>query len=120
MQLSQLYRRGVVRPLDDCAARQLANFDIETTIRVEWLAVINDEQFSRIWQAGIFQRINDACGTEISDYEETELVANQIGRALSSMRGLTATNHSVSVFVENLDALFSEALVMNNNVYFVF
>lgn len=119
MQLSQLYRRGVVRPLDDCAAHQLAALKIELPIRVEWLPILDDTQFAAIWESGVFQRINDACGIEIADYEEVELAASKIGPALQVVRKETKSGAAVSMFFEKLETLLSEAIATNKSVYFV-
>jgi hypothetical protein len=120
VQLSQFFRRGVLRPLDDCAARQLAALRIDSAIRVEWLQVFSDDEFGSIWESGVLQRINQACGIEISDYEETELPANRIEDALRAIRCDAGYGGSVSTFFQKLDALLCEALAAKRNVYFVF
>ncbi len=119
MQLSQLYRRGVLRPLDDCATQQLSEFRVESSTRVEWLPILNDDDFASIWQTGILQKINDACGIEISDYEETELLTDKIERARQVLRSDVAMTGAAVPFFQKLDALLAEALATNNKVYFV-
>ena len=39
IQVPEFYRRGVVRPLDESAAKQLAEFKIDSSIRTEWIPV---------------------------------------------------------------------------------
>jgi len=121
MQVPQLYRRGVVRPLDDAAATQLKNWDVETSIRTEWLPVLSDEHFAMIWESGIFQRINEACGSTISDYEEVVLTVSQLNAALNVLNGMPLPNTAdVSVFVQNLKAVMSQAIEAKTPLYFIF
>lgn len=120
MQLSQFFRRGVIRPIDDDAARQLAAFRIDSPIRVEWLPIMNEDDFARVWEAGVLQRISEACGIDISDYEETELSANRIESALQALRYDAGKRDSIGQFMHSLDGLLSDALATNKNVYFVF
>jgi len=120
VQLSQFFRRGVIRPLDDDAVQQLAAFRIDTPIRVEWLPIMNDDEFARIWEAGVLQRINEACGVDISDYEEVELPANRIESALRAVRYDAGNRDSIGKFIQSLDGLLSDAVATNKNVYFIF
>lgn len=119
MQLSQFFRRGVVRPLDDVAEQQLAAFRIDTPVRVEWLPIRNDHEFARIWEVGVLQRINEACGVDLSDYEEVELSANRIESALRVVRYHAGHRDSIGPFIQSLDGLLSDALATIKNVYFV-
>jgi len=120
MQLPQLYRRGVVRPLDKRAAKELATFNVVTPIRVEWLSILGDDQFGRIWESGILQRINKACGIVISDYEEVELKAGDVAKALHVLEDVDVENRDVLMFVERLKALLRDAEATASSVYFIF
>lgn len=120
MQLSYLFRRGVVRPLDDCAAQQMAAFHVNGPIRVEWIPILSDDEFAVLWEAGLLQRINEACGLGISDYEECELPADKTEVAVRTLRSEPEHAGSVSTFCKLLDALLSDALASNRNVYFIF
>jgi hypothetical protein len=120
MQLPQLYRRGVVRPLDDLAAIQLAAFRIDASIRVEWLPILGDDQFGEIWESGMLQRINEACNIQISDYEEIELKACDIPKALRALECPNNGSRNVVTFLDALKKLLKEAARTATNVYFVF
>ncbi len=120
MQISQLYRRGVVRPLDDDASKQLANFKIEDSLRTEWLPILSDSQFMEIWKTGILQRINEACGIGISDYEDVELHSSQVGLALQVIRSDRDIVDSPLLFFQQLAALLEAAIDTEKNVYFIF
>lgn len=119
MQMSQLYRRGVVRPLDDKAARQLASYSIEDSIRAEWLPIPCDSQFDAIWESGVFQRINEVCHVEISDYEEIELPSAQVDMALMVIRHEMNKECAKIPFFRNLEQLLQAAKDSERSVYFV-
>lgn len=119
MQLSQLFRQGIVRPQDDSAASQLAAQEVQTPIRVEWLPIPNQEQFDRIWAAGVFQRIGDTCGVWITDYEEVELKAGEVRTALLALGEMEEPDAEVAQFLEKLRALLAEAAAARQSVYFV-
>ena len=120
MELPQLYRRGVVRPLDEHAAKQLAAFKVDAPIRVEWLAVLGDDQFGNIWESGVLQRINDECEIHISDYEEVELKACEIPKALFAINSTQLGSSDVLTFCDALKQLLNEAAGTANSVYFIF
>lgn len=122
MQLPELFRRGVVRPLDDDAERQLSQFHIEEPVRVEWLPIPDESEFSLIWKSGVFQHLNCACGIGISDYEEEVLSANSTQMAIDALRQFqrNRSGDSVSRFLGQLDSLLSDAQSARRSVYFIF
>lgn len=120
MQLPQLFRRGVIRPLNEHAAKQLAAFCVDATLRVEWLPVLTDEQFDEIWEAGFLQRINESCGTEISDYEEVELKASAVPIAIQALDIMDHANETVVIFQTCLKELLTDAAKSGSSVYFIF
>lgn len=119
MQLSSLYRRGVIRPLDNNASNQLAAFRVDSPIRVEWLAVASEEQFGRIWDSRVFRCINDACGIDISDYKEVELKSHLVKTAHSVVDCVPLVDDAAH-FAAGLKSLLLEAMLENRSVYFVF
>ncbi|MCC9605376.1 hypothetical protein LOC68_23265 [Blastopirellula sp. JC732] len=119
MQLPALFRRGVVRPLDDHAERQLLQFSIEAPLRVEWLPILEDPFFDEIWGTGLFQRINQACGTNISDYEEEILPAPTLQTAIAAIRTGRPSGRLSDEFCQQLEALLTDAAVTNRSVFFV-
>jgi hypothetical protein len=120
MQLPQIYRRGVVRPLDDDAAKELSSFGVFNPIRVEWLSVLGDSQFAEIWESGLLQRINEACGVEISDYEEVELIAADLPKALRAVESVVCDSAVANTFARRLRSLLSDASASGRCAYFVF
>jgi hypothetical protein len=119
VQLSNIFRRGIVRPLDEHAERQLANFWIDSPIRVEWLPIFSDSIFEKIWESKIFQDINSVCKTGISDYEEVQLEVDKIVIALRVIREARFKDDQVVMFCKKLDGLLSDALISKKTVYFI-
>ncbi len=119
MQLPELFRQGIVRPLDDAAAAELAAQEVRTPIRVEWLPIPDQEQFDRIWAAGVFQQVGAAGGIEITDYEEAELKAEKIPAALAALQSLEYPDAETARFVQGLRALLTEAAADGRCGYFV-
>lgn len=120
MQLSNLFRRGIVWGIDDGAARQLEAFWVESPIRVEWLPIPTDSFFETLWAQGIFQRISAACGINISDYEEVALPFDKIASALKVVRETKTFDEKLQEFCQKLEAFLCSALASKRNVYFVF
>ena len=120
MQISELYRRGVVRPLDDDASRQQATVKFEDSLRTEWLPILSDSQFAEIWKTGILQQINEACNVSISDYEDVELHSSHVEMAMQVMKKNWAKAGSARPFFQMLLALLAAAKENKSNVYFVF
>ena len=72
--VTELFRRGIVVPQTQDALRELRSDDIKDQSRFKVIEFPDDEQFYRIWNAGVFQEINRTCGTMIDDYESEEVI----------------------------------------------
>lgn len=120
VQLSNLFRRGIVRGIDNAAAHQLAFGWIESPVRVEWLPIPTDAFFETLWEHGIFQKINAACGISISDYAEVTLPLDKIAAALTFLRKSNVLEEQVQEFCQNLVGLLESALAAKRDVVFVF
>ena len=120
LQLSNLFRRGIVWGIDDGSARQLETFWVESPVRVEWLPVPTDAFFETLWVQGIFQEINVACGINISDYEEAILPFEKIASAQKVLRETKAIDGKVLDFCQRFEGALASALASKRNVFFVF
>ncbi|QDU97630.1 hypothetical protein [Lignipirellula cremea] len=69
MQLSAIFRRGVVLPLTPAAQLRMEKGQLEGELAVRWLDLSHD-LFSVIWGRGFFQEINARLGSQIDDYVE--------------------------------------------------
>lgn len=119
MQLSQLFRRGILRPIDDAAATQLTSFHITQPILVEWLPIPSDAQFQSIWESGVFQRINESCGVAISDFEEVELPSSRLEHAIEAVRRSRSHDPLVRHFKELTTSLLERARRSDQSVFFI-
>lgn len=71
MQVSELFRRGVVMPTGATAEEALREGDVDADTEVVWIQIPGgDGFFDRIWQSQIFERINDALDRCIDDYAD--------------------------------------------------
>ncbi len=55
MQISELYRRGVVVPLNRDACEALACNDIEETTPVRAARILTQADFDSLWDLGLFE-----------------------------------------------------------------
>lgn len=85
MQNSELYRRGVVCPLDQVAEEQLRRNEVDTTTRVRVVEIPDDPTFRALWDLGLFSEINARCGTLIDDYDEELVEASAVAEMIASL-----------------------------------
>ena len=69
MQLSQVFRMGIVIPLTDETNSQFKNGDINDCVDVK-LLMLTQNEFDLIWETGLFEEINSLLHKSISEYEE--------------------------------------------------
>jgi len=121
MQLAELFRRGVVAPLTDEAAEELAQWSSTATSQVDFLPISTDALFQQIWSTGVFQEMNRACSSMIDDYEEEDLQPDVLRTALDVLDAKTVEVEEIAVkqFLLQLTALCKSALNRNHPVYFV-
>lgn len=124
MQITELFRRGIVLPLDVIAASQLADWEVGATINVEWLEIADDEVFKKIWRSGLLQEINGFCGTKINDYEEEEVppdcLTKIIGYLEQGSRFTTSSNDDdIRYFCSRLLDLCRKGCASNRPLYFI-
>lgn len=121
MQLSELFRRGIVVPLTDRSAEQLARWSVDGFVSVEYLPIVGESLFEEVWNAGIFQSVNTTCSTLIGDYEEEDLQPEVLNTAIAALTAKMGEikGSTVRSFVEDLIALCKSAMAKNRTVYFV-
>lgn len=120
MQITRIYRRGIVRPLDNFAFRQLDSFWVQTPVRAEWIPIEDDLHFDAIWQSGIFQSINESCDIEISSYEEVVLEVDKLKLALDALPIWPIDEESiVAIFGNMLRGAIADAIETEMPLYFI-
>ena len=110
LQPSQLYRRGVVLPLDDDAENTLRRGDPDHNTRVERIE-ISDDLFYLLWDARIFEEINNATDSILDDYEEDWIPRkrlNSLTKALDRLSKLHGSASEIGMFVLELSDLLLE------------
>jgi hypothetical protein len=121
MQLSELFRRGVIVPLTDRSAEHLARWSVDDFVSVEFLPIGNESLFEEIWKAGVLQALNAACSIAISDYEEECLQPDTLKTAIAVLTAEMGKIEEplVRSFVDDLLGLCKSALAKNRRVYFI-
>ena len=122
MQSAELYRRGIVFPLDDDAERSLRVDNVNTSTRVQVLAV-PDELFESLWTLGLFQEINARCGTLIDEFEEEMINASSFESLLAvvdSIAGkINPQESELHEFLTKLQVLIRRASSSSRSILFV-
>lgn len=119
-QVSELYRRGVVRPLNNRAREHLESFCAGNSIRCEWLPILDETEFATIWKSGLLQAIGDACSLYFTDYEEILIRSDDIPKAvLVAKEFLQHPDGEWRVFAESLLLLLVDAQASGMPVLFV-
>jgi hypothetical protein len=78
MQLSMLYRRGAVVPLDSDAAQQLDKYQVTENTSVQYVRITTQQNFEYMWNAGLFHSINQKLGIMLDDYETESIEPGQV------------------------------------------
>ncbi|MDZ7616453.1 MAG: hypothetical protein U1E05_05570 [Patescibacteria group bacterium] len=123
MQLSQLFRRGIVVPLTDRTEEQFSRWFVDDFATVAFLPIADESLFEDIFKAGVFHLLNEVCSTTIDDYEEEALPATTLERgitALAARQKELTEQRNVGLFVESLIMILRLALENHRPVYFVF
>lgn len=122
MQNSELFRRGVVLPLDDVAQRALETNDVDKSTRVNYLEIEDQARFDRLWSTKLFSRINEEAGSLIDDYEEAWVPPeklNVVEVLVRRVQNEAAINSDDRQFLIRLLDLCSEAERLGRPVLFV-
>lgn len=123
MQNSEIFRRGVVLPLNLEAEERLRINDAMETTPVRYLEIEDQVAFDLLWKTGIFQQINGQTKALIDDYEEGFVEACEMSDVLDAIRRTRDANkagHIVVVrFLDSLSSLASEAAVSGRPLLFV-
>lgn len=116
-----IYRRGVVRPLDERARDDLLHFYVGDSIRCEWLPIVDEDAFAVIWESGLLQAIGHACKLEFTDYEEIMVETDQVRKAVDAVKEflLQPCADASRVFAESLLYLLVDAQSARMPVLFV-
>ncbi|MCB1099807.1 MAG: hypothetical protein KDN22_29840 [Verrucomicrobiae bacterium] len=119
-QLSEVWRRGVVVPLTNDSANEMAQFAVSSEAEALCLPIDTDALFYEIWATNLFQDINRSCGVLIDDYEEEKLPPEALGAALTVVSNhLSKARSQVFSFLKELEKMIKEAIKLSFPVYFI-
>jgi hypothetical protein len=123
MQNSELYRRGIVIPLDVEAELSLRNNDITECTNVCVLQIPDDGVFEELWSIGLFREINSRCSALLDDYEEdwieAELAQGIVAAIETVVQTQTPLPPAVSRFLVDARRVIVEAVAQSRPVLFV-
>jgi hypothetical protein len=118
MQMSELYRRGIVLPMDQQAQFELETNDVTEHTYVKSLMFDDDKDFLTVWKSGVFDRINTACSSCVDDYEEEAIAPEYLPKIIKIANELQGCG-SISYFIVNLQNLCNEAIALKMPLYFI-
>ena len=124
MQRSELFRRGIVVPLDQWAEDCLRAGNVTEHLNVRFLHLPDDEViFLVLWKLGLFMEINARCNSLIDDYEEDLIepsLLHEVHAAVAAARKLPAAQErSIANFLYETDKLVGEAILRSRPMVFV-
>ncbi len=121
MQLSELWRRGIVIPLTTDKALEMARFSVSSESDTLYLEIDSQEKFERLWQSHLFQDINQRCACHIGNYEEEPLPPEMLKNVLEVIAEHRAGSQDDEQddFLERLERLVARAGSLGFPVYFV-
>jgi len=123
MYVSELFRRGIVLPLDEVAEASVRAYVVSETTSVRYLKIPSEELFETLWRLGLFREINARCGTLLDDYEEEMVEPARLGAILLAIDSVAksgvARQPSVVNFLGQMRALVQEASDLSRPLLFV-
>ena len=120
MQNSELYRRGVVVPIDAPALLALRASNVTESTSVV-TAELDEASFGWLWDHGLFARINASTGAMLDDYEEHELEAARVGEVLRvvKLQSREGASPAVATFLADLTRALETAVTKGMPVFFI-
>ena len=120
MRPSELWRRGIVLPLNAAAASQIAGSDIDDNTEVDYLPIEDDDLFHQLLEIGLLNKINRACSTMIDEYEAEWLPSEQLPAAKAVVASLLWHRPSgeIAKCLHRLAAMIDRAVAIRMPLYF--
>ena len=123
MQTAELFRRGIVVPLDRDAEESLRANNVNDSMNVRYLSIANDWMFETLWEVGLFRAINSQCASLLDDYEEEMVEASSAAGVLAAIElvagNASAQQSDVAKFLEDMRLLADEASKLSRPILFV-
>lgn len=123
MQNAELYRRGIVLPLDEAAEEALCSNHVSETTNVRLLKIPDAEWFEALWRLGLFREINARCATLLDDHEEEMMDAASADGVIAAVdvvaRDAIAEHSEMVEFLDDLREMARQALRSSRPLLFV-
>lgn len=122
MQNSELFRQGIVLPLDLEAEQRLRASDVESSTNVRVVMIPTKRVFADICAMKFIDCINASCSALIDEYEEEWIDAEATGKLLLVIDSMcrVAEKSDTIEFLSALRVLVVEAQRMSRPLLFVF
>jgi hypothetical protein len=120
MQLSEVFRMGIVIPNTENTSLQMVNDAVGGIMDVKFLP-ISQSQFHGLWETGMFERLSDVLGERLVEYENICIHdMDKIVASASALNGiLKASNGSARTLVANVVEMFEYAGKEKRSIYLI-
>lgn len=81
---------------------------------------LSDEEFSELWNEGIFSLINDIAGTNIDDFEDDNIIDKEKIKKIIDKLSYIQKSGLLKNKLGQIITLFEEAFIRGTGVYFYF
>ena len=122
MQNAEMYRRGIVLPLDDTAEHALRTNEVSESTNARVLKIADNSEFEAIWQLGLFREINIRCSTMVDDFEDEVIESELVGEIIAVIDALETEprpNSKTGDFLVDLRELARQAFRFARPLFFV-
>ncbi len=122
MQISEMFRRGILVAKNNQSEIELSRWFIEKSIYVEYLPIIDDALFVKLYKTELFSSINKISNSHIDDYEEEKVSFNYVPEIKKVVTKLlkgeldTEVKRYLSDFIELLDYAYD----YKREIFFIF
>lgn len=122
LSFTEVFRRGLVLPLSKEALDEMHAGSLSDVNAFRAVMFLDDPQFYRVWETGVFSDINQECSLLIDDYETTEIkdgfawIAGQL-KAAASRQTVEAQDQAL---LHRMAHLMLEAEALKASVFCVF
>lgn len=122
MQLSEIFRIGIVVPLDSNACMQLKNGAVNGPIDVTFLP-LRQQDFISIWHSELFQELGSELRITITDYEDYCIEEKFLSKALLLCQEKIRKfkhQHEMSNLLEKISVVMESAIKLNYPMFLIF
>ncbi|GEM_PF-1744342 len=122
MQISEMFRRGIIVAKNNQSEIELSRWFIEKSIYVEYLPIIDDALFVKLYKTGLFSDINKISNSNIDDYEEEKVSFNYVPEIKKVVTKLLKgeLDTEVKSYLSDFIELLNYAYEYKREIFFIF